>query len=168
MPGPDRASPAGTEGTGRGDSGRFAPSGPSHCLLRPRWRGNLYTTGPSPYPCAGVHKPPALSLPLPALVPCAHLFRNLNRTIPSRPFSTSCPAPTGHLPPPHPEKRPKSRTDSPKIPSHPEKHPFSRTARHPVAQKKRRPRERPSPKLDFSVLFCNHCAGRITIIIPPF
>ena len=41
-----------------GDSSRFAPSGPSHCLLRPRLRGNLYPTGPSPYPCAGVHKPP--------------------------------------------------------------------------------------------------------------
>ena len=35
-------------------------SGPSHCLLRPRYRGNLYPTGPSPYPCAGVHKPPEM------------------------------------------------------------------------------------------------------------
>ena len=38
-------------------------SGPSHCLLRPRFRGNLYPTGPSPYTCAGVHKPPDISFP---------------------------------------------------------------------------------------------------------
>ena len=36
------------------NSGRFAPSGPSHCLLRPS-RG-LYPAGPSPYTRPGVDK----------------------------------------------------------------------------------------------------------------
>ncbi len=54
-------------GEGCGVPGRLRSaalhSGPSHCLLRPRWRGNLYPAGPSPYPCAGVHKLPGTPHP---------------------------------------------------------------------------------------------------------
>ena len=45
-------------GGGKGVRGTPLRSGPSHCLLRPRQGGNLYPTGPSPYTCPGVDKPP--------------------------------------------------------------------------------------------------------------
>ena len=43
-------------------------SGPSHCLLRPRFRGNLYPTGPSPYTCAGGAQAPGHLLPKPPAI----------------------------------------------------------------------------------------------------
>ena len=42
----------------RGTPLRFAPFRPLPLPPASPLRGNLYPTGPSPYPCAGVHKPP--------------------------------------------------------------------------------------------------------------
>ena len=42
----------------RGTPLRFAPFRPLPLSPAFPLRGNLYPTGPSPYPCAGVHKPP--------------------------------------------------------------------------------------------------------------